>query len=295
MPAQNFMELKLNLSTFCGLLWALFGEQCNYYQELLKLLNILDTKECFTIRDVYTKEVCARITWAIIDDGRSYFGRTCVAADFAQGASYQFSVSCIDAITNEVRHGLSVIRANFPVQWITPPPAIDTTASPGKQQRPRQHTIPNVPPPANWATTPPPASQGQTTGQQARTPPEDFRHIKIRALMDPYLAKYNNYIDLLAILMASSKTMRDMPTLPKYRTPTRTAYICWNSVLGRCFRGRRCKFIKGHVRKGEVTNEFAEAVADYIGKGVLYYTETPLTMGGSPEGKRKAPDTTDQA
>jgi hypothetical protein len=113
--------------------------------------------------------------------------------------------------------------------------------------------------------------------------------------MDPYLAKYNNYIDLLAILTASGKTMRNMPTLPKYRTPTGTAYICWNSVLGRCFRGRRCKFIKGHVGKGEVTNEFAEAVADCIGKGVLYYTETPPTTGGSPEGKRKAPDTTDQA
>ncbi len=102
MPAQNYMELKLNLSTFYGLLWALFGDQCDYYRELLKLLNILDTKECFTIRDVYTKEVCARITWAIIDDGWSYFGRTCVAANFAQGANHRFSVSYIDAITNEV-------------------------------------------------------------------------------------------------------------------------------------------------------------------------------------------------
>ncbi len=55
LPAQNYMELKLNLSTFCGLLWALFGEQCDYYRELLKLLNILDTEECFTIRDAYTK------------------------------------------------------------------------------------------------------------------------------------------------------------------------------------------------------------------------------------------------
>ena len=62
MPAQNYMELKLNLSIFCALLWALFGEHCDYYRELLKLLNILDTEECFTIREAYTKEVCARIT-----------------------------------------------------------------------------------------------------------------------------------------------------------------------------------------------------------------------------------------
>jgi hypothetical protein len=153
----------------------------------------------------------------------------------------------------------------------------------------------NVPPPANWITSPPAAGQGQTNGQQLRTPPEDFRHIKIKALMNPYLAKYNNYIDLSAILTASGKTMRDMPTLPKYSTPTGTAYICWNSVLGKCFRRRICKFIKGHVRKGEVTKEFADAVVDCIGKGVLYYTETHLATWGSPEGKWKAPNTTDQA
>ena len=294
LPAQNYMELKLNLSTFCALLWALFGEHCDYYRELLKLLNILDTEECFTIREAYTKEVCARITWAIINDGRSYFGRTCVATDFAQGEDYRFSVSCIDAITNEVRHGLSVIRANFPVQWITPPPASEMATTTGRQQKLRQHTMPSTPPPTNWTTSPPTTGQAQTNGQQARTPTEDFRHIKIKALMDPYLAKHNNYINLSAILTASGKTMRDMPTLPNYCTPTGTAYICWNNVLGRCFRGRRCKFIKGHVRKGEVTDEFAEAVADCIGKGVLFYTETQLATGGSPEGKRKAPDTPDQ-
>jgi hypothetical protein len=56
-PAQNYMELKRNMGMFCMLLWALFGEKCDYYQELLNLHNILDREECFTIRDAYTKEV----------------------------------------------------------------------------------------------------------------------------------------------------------------------------------------------------------------------------------------------
>ena len=30
-PAQNYMELKLNIGTFCALLWALFRDQCDYY------------------------------------------------------------------------------------------------------------------------------------------------------------------------------------------------------------------------------------------------------------------------
>ena len=69
-PAANYMDLKLNIGTYCGLLWALFGDHCDYYKELLKIYCILDREECFTIRNAYTKEVCARITWAIINDRR---------------------------------------------------------------------------------------------------------------------------------------------------------------------------------------------------------------------------------
>jgi hypothetical protein len=53
------MELKLNIGSYCGLLWSLFRDHCNYYKELLKLYRILDWEECFTIQEAYTKEVCA--------------------------------------------------------------------------------------------------------------------------------------------------------------------------------------------------------------------------------------------
>ncbi len=286
MPAQNFMKLKLNMSTFCALLWALFGDQYDYYRELLKLHNILDREECFTIRDAYTKEVCARIMWAIIDDGRCYFGCNPVALDFAPGTNFKFSVSFLNAITNEVRHGLAVQRANFPLQWKTPTMQIETAPTSNRQQQPCQHAVPSVPPPATWPTSPPTKVQGQPMAQKQALQ-EDTRHPKIRALMDPYLAKYNNYIDLGGILNTSGKKMRDLPSLPQYCTPTGSPLICWNNVLGRCFRGKRCKFLRGHVRKGDVTEAFAEAVVDCIGKNVLFFMETPLA-GGSPKGKRKA-------
>jgi hypothetical protein len=67
-PAGMYMELKLNIGSYCGLLWSLFGDHCDYYKELLKLYRILDREECFTIQEAYTKEVCAQITWAIVDD-----------------------------------------------------------------------------------------------------------------------------------------------------------------------------------------------------------------------------------
>ena len=45
--AADYMELKLNIRTYCGLLWAIFGDHCDYYCELLKIYCVLDRKECF--------------------------------------------------------------------------------------------------------------------------------------------------------------------------------------------------------------------------------------------------------
>ena len=50
-PAANYMDLKFNIETYCGLLWSLFGDHCDYYKELLKIYRILDHEECFTIRN----------------------------------------------------------------------------------------------------------------------------------------------------------------------------------------------------------------------------------------------------
>jgi hypothetical protein len=96
-PAASYMDLKLNIGIYCGLLWSLFGDHCNYYCELLKIYCILDREECFTIRTAYTKEVCARITWAIINDGCSFFGHNPVASNFASGTNFQFSTPHLEA------------------------------------------------------------------------------------------------------------------------------------------------------------------------------------------------------
>jgi hypothetical protein len=62
--------------------------------------------------------MCARITWATIDDGQSFFGLNPVALDFAPGTTFQFSVLCLK--TDAVRNALPIQRAKFPKQWTTP-------------------------------------------------------------------------------------------------------------------------------------------------------------------------------
>jgi hypothetical protein len=81
--------------------------------------------------------------------------------------------------------------------------------------------------------------------------------------------------------------MGDLPTLPQYCSPMGATLICWNSVLGRCFRGKWCKFFQGHLRKGKATDKFADDVIDTIGKGVTHYLDVPPSIR-SPSNKRKS-------
>ena len=41
-PAGSYSKLKLNIGTYCGLLWSLVGEHCDYCKELLKIYRVLD-------------------------------------------------------------------------------------------------------------------------------------------------------------------------------------------------------------------------------------------------------------
>jgi hypothetical protein len=119
-PAETYTDLKLNIGTYCGLLWTIFGDHCDYYKELLKIYRILDCKECFTIGNAYTREVCARITWAIVNEGRSFFGRNPVALDFAPGTTFQFSTCLLEGIMDSVRNAIPIQRAMFPREWMAP-------------------------------------------------------------------------------------------------------------------------------------------------------------------------------
>ncbi len=273
-PAASYMDLKLNNGTYCGLLWLLFGDHCDYYKELLKIYRIPNCKECFTIRNAYTKEICARITWAIIDDGRSFFGQNPVVSDFAPGSYFLFSTSHLQSITDSVQNAIPIQRAMFIRKWMVSQPTIAVlygVPPPGE-------------PPAQWPTPAP--APGLTAPTKPPQTKEDIHHPQIKLLMDPYLKRHNNFIGLLEILTACRKCLTDLPTLPQYCHPTGQSFLCWNSMLGKCFRGSQCKYSKGRAKIGNFTNAFADAVSDCISKGVLYYGNLPEGEG-SPNRKHR--------
>ena len=68
LPEHNFGELWSNIATFCALLFTLFGEGCDLYESISKILQVLSHPFCMQNKQAYTLEVCRRITWAIIVD-----------------------------------------------------------------------------------------------------------------------------------------------------------------------------------------------------------------------------------
>ncbi len=115
-PADNFWELKMNVSMFMALVWVLFGSQCDYYKSLRQIYKTLELKEVYALKASFRAENCRRITWAILDDGRAFFDNVKTKIDFT-GQDITFPQSYLIDILNNIRYAVPVERASFPDKW----------------------------------------------------------------------------------------------------------------------------------------------------------------------------------
>ena len=100
---------------------------------------------------------------------------------------FNFSTSLLEGITDSVRNAIPIQQAMFPHEWMAPMKAPDPYDRPPLGPPPTWEP-PALPPPLPGG--PPPTRPGQ----------EDIRHPRIKLLMDPYLKRYNNYVNIAKIL-----------------------------------------------------------------------------------------------
>ena len=321
-PADNFLELKNNIATFMGLVWVLFGSNCDYYKGLRSVYATMDLRDVMAIKSHFTAEHCRRITWAIIDDGRSYFDNVKTTLDFNTGTTIEFPQSFIVDIVRNVRYGIPVDRANFPEEWLSKKRALSqdqgqqgsrtqVVGSPGPRggERPQQRTPGRGYEQQGGRTYGGQqyGGQGQYQGsggqgggyaggyyQPAGYQPRawnanwhDERHQKLKTMMATYLERTNGRVHLSEILQAAGKRQTDLPTLPQYTHPNGRPFLCWSSVLGRCT-FRECRFLQqgGHPAAKDITDDFADKVVDTLNKGVIALSGQ-AAAGGSPPKKQK--------
>ena len=269
-PAGNYFELKLNITTFCALLHTLFGDTCDYYRTLMLIRNCMDSGAVYNIRQAYSADICHRISWAIIDDGRSYFSTVMIQQDFA-AATVTFPVSLLDSILPEVRYANQIMRANYPKEWQPMQPSTRTTTNQGGASMGAWQQQNTAPPPNQDRRSP--AGGGQSGGENW----DDPRHHKIVTMMAPYIAKFGNNVFVGELMDAAGVRVNDLPIPVGTRFASKDntkAYLCWNAVLGKCRFGASCKYKKNHPKKNELSDEFAASVVTALQQAVNFVVST---------------------
>lgn len=49
LPTGDYNALKLNITSYCALIWALFGDQCNFYIQLMQMLWVMHHPNVVTL------------------------------------------------------------------------------------------------------------------------------------------------------------------------------------------------------------------------------------------------------
>jgi hypothetical protein len=265
-----------------------FGSKCKYYSKLMDVKQIFDYSSTQTIQVAFNVNVCHHIIWAIVCDGRFFFSKVKLSQDLIPGVGWKdCPTSLLNLILDKVMFA-PIMRPTFPIEWeYTMEPLPD--ACQNKQQGGTPCFGDRVQPQGGSDQGKGKGGayqhgnqyqQGRTGGnqyqQQGRgnlqpwTSPRDVRHPKIKALINPLLTK-DNQISVKAICRACGIPMYDLPGLAKYCDSTGRSTICWNNILKGCG-WSKCplKRISSHVLYKELTDGFAKAVCNKLGKRVTY-------------------------
>ena len=259
-PPDTYFELRMAVNTFCAFLWTLFGDDCDYYKGMMEVRETLDLQEVHIIRDLFTADICRRITWAILCDGRSFFNTVLVKDQFMSTTPFRWPTSLVHKIVDDVRYARPISRPGFPTEWIVLPTQGKSTIGTGRNDR----TVP---------------ADGGAAGQKRGGPQEkmegtweDKHHPKIVVMMADYITQCGTRVQLTEILDAANKRITDLPTFPEYVHNGRP-FVCWVFILVRCT-FRNCAFWRGHVTKEKIPDTFAEEVVAMLTPGVEYCSRT---------------------
>ena len=195
----------------------------------MRIRNCLDTAGVYNIRQAYTPNICYRISWAIIDNGCSFFSTVLIQHNFENGRT-TFPESLLDSILPDARYANPIMRANYPKEWQPKPAAL---AMPPQGYHPATPCVPWTPPPPG----PPPQFALPPAPAPLRQQWTDHRHPLIAQLMAPYITKLGDNVYVGEILDAAGMRLTDLPipTGTQFASKDGTkAYLCWNLVLGRC-------------------------------------------------------------
>jgi len=296
-PPDNYIELKTCIGTFCAMLWALFGDHCEYLRKLHEIYTCLDSDRVTECWANFTPSLCRQIAWAIIDDGREYFSQTMLPDRFLglPGGYITFPRSSLEELIRPIMRQSPIISATFPSQWLTRTEITASSVAATSTWRPqtasaapatvplatvvaatRTHTTGSN----NSTTTRLTSAAASTTSSltAASTQQRGIRqtnvHPTIKALLEPFILRHGQ-LQLTRIMMVAGVTWPEMPKIERL-VENGTNNLCYNYVLGKCTSRYCTKRRAGHIT--EVPDGFATSVCNTLRPGVVNMTEELMTM-----------------
>jgi hypothetical protein len=268
-PASSYLELVRDVGTFCALVHTLFGEQCDYFQNLFALWHMLNSEQVYAKSDRFGPMMVRQLTWAIIEDSRQYFFRTLTEEEMARG-SPRFPTSLLmNIIGTDVSKAVEIRLGNFPDKWKmehTQLPNSKVVATPSQQHRPAVGAAGGMQ--RTWATTqvlPPTPVQSSASERPVLIRQEDV-HPTIKTMMEGYIRHFRS-VQLRLLCKAAGITEGDLPTDARYVKNGRNG-LCYTYILGKC-NGKYCnRAQEGDVPAGELSDSFVESLCNLLRPGV---------------------------
>jgi hypothetical protein len=298
-PAPDtYTDLKASVGTFCALIWALFGDGCEYFRKLFQVYLCLDSDRACEDWANFTPLLCRQITWAIIDDGREYFSQTMLPERFQvpPGTHIRYPCSSLEELIRPIRTQSPILRANFPTQWLPRAGADGSTNTVARQMaatttgswslgsvvtplgtvttsqsRSGQSTA-SVASSITNATTQPRERGGTTRSRDIRA---DNVHDMIKQNFAPHYQRFGQ-LQLTRLMMLAGVKWPEMPKLDKYISGSKNN-LCYNYVLGRCT-SRYCTHKAGHAPASDITTAFAHEICNLLLPGLRTITEEHMKM-----------------
>ena len=296
-PPDNYIDLKTCIGTFCAMLWALFGDNCEYLQKLHEIYTCMDSDRVTECWANFDSTLCRQIVWAIIDDGREYFSQALLPDKFLvpPGGYIRYPRSSLEELIRPIKRQSPILTATFPSQWLTRQMAATTTTPAWVGTRPSAPTTTTAPVAtvvtatrnnnsnnttasraSSAATSTASSLTGASTQQQQRGIRQSNLHPTIKALMEPFINRHGQ-LQLTRIMMVGGVTWADMPKIERL-VENGTNNLCYNYILGKCV-SRYCNHRRaGHINATDVPDGFATTLCNTLRPGIDNMTDTLMTM-----------------
>ena len=304
-PPGNWSKLKYVITTYCIYLRAMHGKCCPLYKSTWAVREVIVAMK--DDEKYFDRFICRRLVWRIIKDGRNFFSKKLMPADFKGNPTEEdiddWPSSRLTGVTEGLlnqEHAFLDTR-DFPWQWAEgqarqQPGGNDNNAN--RRQRGQQGFGGGFvgQEPGNGDYTHHRRHNHDGRCQEGGVPGQygpaghGPASARIQARLGGILEEVRRaHAAFGSILMAGGIRITDLPTLPAYQGPRGRSSMCYSQLLGLCLLdASECSFQS--VRDDELTDDFVNRFVQVMRPALEAFLEqgarNQRSRGGRQRGGR---------